>query len=966
MLSNVFKKQISIFLIQQRKRILCHVVSILFFTVFTLIYLVSMASGSRTLTTLGREIISLSRTVKKSVRYCSHVTFLNACLREGVIPKGMSYSFAKDALPQSAFVRNHVNEMIQYASRETVTTCRDTYATLAEKENQNMQQCLYRIFQICSDHQQFEDIRSKHLMTLHNMQRQENRRKKKKLDSLIRDKPQKPSTLENEIPKKKRNRRFKSRAAKKNHSTGDEEVVVNLSSVILTDAQKRVLALGPKFCPTPTSLDSKRLSEDVREGCRYTRLRELHYKPDAPADNDGPPKFYKKTGYCPPVGRDKALDAFCHMIQHRTDAYTNLSRKKSNLTQEQRRAVKELKTLVEDRRIRISSADKGGATVVQNTEDYIREAMQQLSNTKHYVQLQSDPTPKIAKASNEITDQLFADGHISEQTHRWAKLNVSQTKCHKFYTLPKIHKTLNNPPGRPIVSGINGPTENLSKIVDSWLQPYVTSLQSHIKDSTHMLMILEKWNQDYGPFPDNTRLVTIDVTALYTSIPHDDMKEAVRYFLSKQTEPDTPPSEVVVGVADHVLQNNVFSFEGKTFKQVLGTAMGTPMAPTGANLFMGMLEERLLDQSPVPVNREFWKRFIDDILMLWTGSLEELDVFINHMNSFHPTIKFTANSSVDTVPFLDINITLKDGFLRTDLYSKPTDAHSYLHSSSSHPRHTVNNIPYSLFIRLRRLCSTPDVFSSRCQELSQQLKYRGYKEKVISEARQKAESIPRSESLEYKSKKKNSRVPFVVTHNPANPPLRTWLRELHEVMARDSDRMRGAVPEPPVVGERNCRSLKTLLMPTCLPEKKDGRPPGVYKCEATRCTMCSKHLVQGTSLSSHQTGEVFQHRTALSCTTANVIYVLWCDLCMNTQYVGETMTPLKKRFYQHYQDIRTNKGTMVTRHFNLPGHSMDNMRVMPLEKVYCAPEDHCRRLQREAFWMSKLRTTYPLGLNTKD
>jgi hypothetical protein len=481
-----------------------------------------------------------------------------------------------------------------------------------------------------------------------------------------------------------------------------------------------------------------------------------------------------------------------------------------------------------------------------------------------------------------------------------------------------------------------------------------------------MLTTLEKWNHDYGPFPDNTRLVTIDVTALYTNIPHDDMKESMRYFLAKQTEPETPPAQVVVDVADHVLQNNVFEFEGKVFKQVLGTAMGTPMAPTGANLFMGMLEERLLDQSPVPVNREFWKRFIDDILMLWMGSSEDLDVFIDHLNSFHPTIKFTASSSTDCVPFLDINITLKDGFLHTDLYSKPTDAHAYLHSSSSHPRHTVNNIPYSLFIRLRRLCSTPEAFNTRCQELTSQLRTRGYSKKIISEAMKKAESIPRSESLKYKSQKRNNRVPFVITHNPVNPPLRTWLHEQHDVMTRDSDRMRQAVPEPPIIGERNSWSLKKILMPSCLPEEKDRRPPGVQKCTATRCTMCTKHLVEGTTFTSHQTGETFQYRHPLTCSSANVIYVLWCDLCWNTQYVGETMTPLKKRFYQHYQDIRTNKGTLVTRHFNLPGHGLDNLRVVPVEKVLCAPENHTRRLQRETFWMNKMRTIYPLGLNTKD
>jgi hypothetical protein len=265
----------------------------------------------------------------------------------------------------------------------------------------------------------------------------------------------------------------------------------------------------------------------------------------------------------------------------------------------------------------------------------------------------------------------------------------------------------------------------------------------------------------------------------------------------------------------------------------------------------------------------------------------------------------------------------------------------------------------------KRLCSTPAAFTTRCDELSRQLKLRGYHQNIITEARKKAENIPRSESLQYRAKKKDSRVPFVITHNPGNP-LRTWLREQHEVMVRDSDRMRQAVPEPPVIWERNCRSLKNILMPTCLPEEKDPRPSGVYKCTATRCTMCNNHLVEGTSFQSHQTQEVFEHRTAFTCTSANLIYVLWCNQCRNTQYVGETMTPLKKRFYQHYQDIRTNKGTLVTRHFNLPGHTIKDMKVMPIELAHCAPADHARRLTREAFWMTKLRTTYPLGLNTKE
>ena len=71
--------------------------------------------------------------------------------------------------------------------------------------------------------------------------------------------------------------------------------------------------------------------------------------------------------------------------------------------------------------------------------------------------------------------------------------------------LPKIHKTLTNPPGRPIVSGCGGPTENLSKLIDDWLLPIVTQLPSHVKDTTNMLNIIEDWNINCGLFPSHTK-----------------------------------------------------------------------------------------------------------------------------------------------------------------------------------------------------------------------------------------------------------------------------------------------------------------------------------------------------------------------------------------------------------------------------------------------------------------------------
>ncbi|XP_070182243.1 uncharacterized protein [Littorina saxatilis] len=329
--------------------------------------------------------------------------------------------------------------------------------------------------------------------------------------------------------------------------------------------------------------------------------------------------------------------------------------------------------MVLNREVRISTADKGGAVVVQDTDNYIKEAERQLNNSLHYSKADNDHTVAIAKASNKIVEDIHDRGFIDDVTYRWAKTELNTVRTHCFYHLPKIHKTLENPPGQPIVSGVKGPTVKLSKLVDSWLQDLVVQLPSHVKDTTHMLQTVQDLNTTEGPFNPGTLLVTIDVVGLYTNTPHDDMETALRHFLTLKPLPNTPPAATIVQVVRHILSNNVFTFEEQLYKQEHGTAMGTPMTPTIANLFMGWLEERMLETSPVPLHTSSWKRFIDDIFLLWTGTPEELKIFQKHINTFHPTIKFTMASSPVEMPFLDMTLNMQEGYIETDLHTKATD-----------------------------------------------------------------------------------------------------------------------------------------------------------------------------------------------------------------------------------------------------------------------------------------------------
>jgi hypothetical protein len=244
-------------------------------------------------------------------------------------------------------------------------------------------------------------------------------------------------------------------------------------------------------------------------------------------------------------------------------------------------------------------------------------------------------------------------------------------------------------------------------------------------------------------------------------------------------------------------------------------------------------------------------------------------------------------------------------------------------------------------------------------------KKRGYKEGTLKRAMRKAQQIPRDEALEYRKKASQTqqRPPLIVTNNPANPPLRSWTKEMHKNLSDSSQRVKTAIPEPAMVAERNCHSLRTLLMPTSLPTPPDATP-GSFKCGRSKCVLCRVHLVESRTFRSSQTGEVFVVRHRLTCDSANVVYVLYCDTCKHSQYVGETETSLKTRFYQHRSNINKNVGTHVTTHFNKPNHSLDNMRCMAIEKVHIVSKDG--RLEREDFWRKKLKTTHPLGLNSLD
>ena len=136
-------------------------------------------------------------------------------------------------------------------------------------------------------------------------------------------------------------------------------------------------------------------------------------------------------------------------------------------------------------------------------------------------------------------------------------------------------------------------------------------------------------------------------------------------------------------------------FNAEYYKQEIGAPMGQIQVPEHANNFMArkidpevMMKACKHGNGTFPI--KFFKRFLDDIIMFWCGSVESLHNFMKDINTINPSIQFTLAHTtltsamnilepactcerITTLPFLDTSLSIQDGKVQADLYRKPTD-----------------------------------------------------------------------------------------------------------------------------------------------------------------------------------------------------------------------------------------------------------------------------------------------------
>ena len=375
-------------------------------------------------------------------------------------------------------------------------------------------------------------------------------------------------------------------------------------------------------------------------------------------------------------------------------------------------------------------------------------------------------------------------------------------------------------------------------------------------------------------------------------------------------------------------------------------------------------------------------RYIDDIFYIWEHGEDELTKWLEHLNNFHKTIKFTNEWSHTKINFLDTTVKVNiDNKLYTDLYVKPTDTNSYLNYNSAHPPNCKNSLPYSQFLRIKRICTKDSDYLRNIEKKTNEFKAKNYPMEILDAALTKVEKLKRQELIQKKNKvsedqnKVKNETYLTCTFRPNYQKAPKIVKKNWDILARSAT-TKETHRSNLRVGYKRPKNLHDMLIRA----KTDYHPENQKtndnksqkscenknKCKKHNCKYCTKLDKTGNIKT---TDNILNCKKDITCNSSNVIYCIECKRC-NLKYVGQTKRRIKDRIREHFYSINHKKGSDVAYHFNQKDHNgIHYIKIYIVDFIFKHPDSKRAGILRnkiEFNWIHRLHSSAPTGMNVLD
>ena len=353
-------------------------------------------------------------------------------------------------------------------------------------------------------------------------------------------------------------------------------------------------------------------------------------------------------------------------------------------------------------------------------------------NTK-FKRVDNDPTLTSEDQLIRLLSRLKKENFITEAEYKVAK--PSGSRLARLYGLPKLHKE--NYPLRPVMSAIKTVNYGLGKMLTNRLShlrqsPYV------IKDSFDFITKLKNSKNV------NKLMISFDVVSLFTNVP---LAFTIDYILD-QLYPTCPTNCVQLSKCKQCVEckrridfqtlleiatsKTHFTFNNKIYVQHNGVAMGAPLAPVIADIFMTYLETTLMDEL-IDLGVCEWYRYVDDTFVFINPDANVNDI-LSILNGFHPSMKFPYKvEKDDQLEFLEVKvIRIPDKHtFETTIYRKSTFTGVITNWNSYVPIEYKKASITTMIDRALRICSTYQLLSTEFNEIRKIAKLNDYPSSMV-------------------------------------------------------------------------------------------------------------------------------------------------------------------------------------------------------------------------------------------
>ena len=571
-----------------------------------------------------------------------------------------------------------------------------------------------------------------------------------------------------------------------------------------------------------------------------------------------------------------------------------------------------IKDFIYNKPFKVIQCDKNiGAAIISN--DLHNElCLSHLMNNNIYAKLDNNPLESTVQLIEDTIMNLAINKQLSLSLAK--KLTNGEKNLGKFRVLAKLHKDKFNI--RPIINSVNHPTSKLCLLIDLILQPVVQLTDSYIKDSQQLLQKCEYLRINYK----KVYIYSCDFDSLYTNIQKNDAVNRITDYIKDKLDFNYITPLAFSKILSLIFDHNVFAFKNLFFVQTSGLAMGCICGPSVANMFIYILEKNWISLNKPMV----YSRFIDDILIILDKELNESDFLKQFLN-----LKLNIVHS-EEVNFLDLNISFDPLTckLNFSLYIKPTNTFQYLLSFSNHPKFIFDNIPKSLFLRIRRICSSYTDYLYFSRKLIFQLLERGFNFKKLISTSFSIGKIERNSLLAYKNKK------IMID---STKKYNIWLNNLYSYSHNNNDTIIKNSFKSLIFNYKWLSNIKlnicnsiseNLLSIFVFNNTNNFIKKNFYTtpCNTKNCEACP--LISKNSFYFLKNFFVLPLKDNCNCLSRNVVYIIKCELC-NVFYIGQSGNSIKLRISQHLKTIKyfqpfINYTSEIGYHFNLRGHSIND------------------------------------------